>query len=86
MIDLSTVAAVARALGLSWYAVNTIAMDATQAILAALHLKYIARDATVRIHLEPRWRSSIHGALAAGVRHPSATVRPCFSPLIDTRP
>jgi transposase len=35
MIDRTTVAAVARELGLSWDTVNTIAMDATQAIVAA---------------------------------------------------
>ena len=35
MIDRATVAAVARELGLSWDTVNTIAMDATQMILAA---------------------------------------------------
>jgi transposase len=35
MIDRATVAAVARELGLSWDTVNTIAMDATQAIVAA---------------------------------------------------
>jgi transposase len=35
MIDRATVAAVARELGLSWDTVNTIAMDATQMIVAA---------------------------------------------------
>jgi len=35
MLDRSTVAAVARELGLSWDTVNTIAMDATQMIVAA---------------------------------------------------
>ena len=35
MIDRMTVAAVARELGLSWDTVNTIAMDATQTIVAA---------------------------------------------------
>ena len=35
MIDRATVAAVARELGLSWDTVNTIAMDATQTIIAA---------------------------------------------------
>jgi transposase len=35
MIDRATVAAVARELGLSWDTVNTIAMDATQTIVAA---------------------------------------------------
>jgi transposase len=35
MIDRATVAAVARELGLSWDSVNTIAMDATQTIIAA---------------------------------------------------
>jgi transposase len=35
MIDRATVAAVARELGLSWDTVNTIAMDATQLIIAA---------------------------------------------------
>jgi transposase len=35
MIDRATVAAVARELGLSWDTVNTIAMDATQVIVAA---------------------------------------------------
>ena len=35
MIDRATVAAVAREVGLSWDTVNTIAMDATQMILAA---------------------------------------------------
>jgi len=35
MIDRATVAAVARELGLSWDTVNTIAMDATQHIVAA---------------------------------------------------
>ena len=35
MIDRTTVAAVARELGLSWDTVNTIAMDATQMIVAA---------------------------------------------------
>lgn len=35
MIDRATVAAVARELGLSWDTVNTIAMDATHAIVAA---------------------------------------------------
>jgi transposase len=35
MIDRATVAAVARELGLSWDTVNTIAMDATAAIVAA---------------------------------------------------
>src|SRR4051794_22000300 len=35
MIDRATVAAVARELGLSWDTVNTIALDATQAIVAA---------------------------------------------------
>lgn len=35
MIDRATVAAVARELGLSWDTVNAIAMDATQAIVAA---------------------------------------------------
>ncbi|MGK2855313.1 MAG: hypothetical protein ACSLE3_14615 [Microbacteriaceae bacterium] len=34
MIDRATVAAVARELGLSWDTVNTIAMDATQVIVA----------------------------------------------------
>ena len=34
MIDRATVAAVARELGLSWDTVNTIALDATQAIVA----------------------------------------------------
>jgi len=34
MIDRATVAAVARELGLSWDTVNTIAMDATQMIVA----------------------------------------------------
>lgn len=35
MIDRAAVAAVARELGLSWDTVNTIAMDATQVIVAA---------------------------------------------------
>jgi transposase len=35
MIDRMTVAAVARELGLSWDTVNTIALDATQMIVAA---------------------------------------------------
>ena len=35
MIDRMTIAAVARELGLSWDTVNTIAMDATQMIVAA---------------------------------------------------
>ena len=35
MIDRATVAAVARELGLSWDTVNTIAMEATQMIVAA---------------------------------------------------
>ena len=35
MIDRATIAAVARELGLSWDTVNTIAMDATQQIVAA---------------------------------------------------
>jgi transposase len=35
MIDRATIAAVARELGLSWDTVNTIAMDATQMIVAA---------------------------------------------------
>ena len=35
MIDRATVAAVARELGLSWDTVNTIAVDATQMIVAA---------------------------------------------------
>jgi transposase len=35
MIDRMTVSAVARELGLSWDTVNTIAMDATQTIVAA---------------------------------------------------
>ncbi len=35
MVDRATVAAVARELGLSWDTVNTIAMDATQMIVAA---------------------------------------------------
>jgi transposase len=35
MIDSATLAAVARELGLSWDTVNTIAMDATQMIVAA---------------------------------------------------
>ena len=35
MLDRATVAAVARELGLSWDTVNTIALDATQTIIAA---------------------------------------------------
>jgi transposase len=35
MIDRLTISAVARELGLSWDTVNTIAAEATQAILAA---------------------------------------------------
>ena len=64
MIDRATVAAVARELGLSWDTVNTIAMDATQQIVAARISQL----------------DSLPNALTAALRQPRPTNRCTLKP------